>query len=83
MSIVPLLSMIGIQLIVTVVVMTAWLISSGFTGMTQTYTENSIVLVVWMHVFTLAVMGLWYYLYVVRRQKKQEFPLRENSAGRV
>ena len=57
MSIVPLLSMIGIQLIVTVVVMTAWLISSGFTGMTQTYTENSIVLVVWMHVFTLAVMG--------------------------
>ena len=74
MSIVPLLSMIGIQLIVTVVVMTAGLIRSGFTGMTQTYTENSIVLVVWMHVFTLAVMGLWYYLYVVRRQKKTGIP---------
>ena len=74
MSFVPLVGMLGIQLVVTIAVMMAWIITAGYEGAMQFYTDNAIVVVTWMHVSTLVVMGLWYWLYVVRRQKKAGIP---------
>lgn len=74
MSFVPLVGMLGIQLVVTIAVMMAWIITAGYEGAMQIYTDNAIVVVTWMHVSTLVVMGLWYWLYVVRRQKKAGIP---------
>lgn len=74
MSFVPLVGMLGIQLVVTIAVMMAWIITAGYEGAMQIYTDNAIMVVTWMHVSTLVVMGLWYWLYVVRRQKKAGIP---------
>ncbi len=82
MSIVPLITMLVIQIIVATVMMFGWMITAGFdTGM-ELYTENSVVLLVWLHVWSLLITGLWYYLYVVRRQKRAGIPFAGKFTGK-
>lgn len=82
MSIVPLITMLVIQIIVATVKMFGWMITAGFdTGM-ELYTENSVVLLVWLHVWSLLITGLWYYLYVVRRQKRAGIPFAGKFTGK-
>ena len=82
MSIVPLITMLVIQIIVATVMMFGWMITAGVdTGM-ELYTENSVVLLVWLHVWSLLITGLWYYLYVVRRQKRAGIPFAGKFTGK-
>lgn len=82
MSIVPLITMLVIQIIVATVMMLGWMITAGFdTGM-ELYTENSVILLVWLHVWSLLITGLWYYLYVVRRQKRAGIPFAGKFTGK-
>ena len=75
MSVVPLIVMFVVQVFVATVMMLGWMLSFGYEGGMQAYEDNYIVLVRWMHLITLLITGLWYYLYVVRRQKRAGIPL--------
>ena len=74
MSVVPLIVMFVVQVFVATVMMLGWMLSFGYEGGMQAYEDNYIVLVLWMHLITLLITGLWYYLYVVRRQKRTGIP---------
>ena len=82
MSVVPLLVMLAVQVTVAVVMMLGWMIGAGPEGGMELYMENSIVLVMWMHILSLLITGLWYYLYVVLRQRRMEIPFAGQFTGR-
>ena len=82
MSVVPLLVMLAVQVTVAVVMMLGWMIGAGPEGGMELYMENSIVLVMWMHILSLLITGLWYYLYVVLRQRRMGIPFAGQFTGR-
>lgn len=82
MSVVPLLVMFVVQLTAATVMMLGWMLRFGYEGGMQAYENNYIVLVFWMHLITLLITGLWYYLYVVRRQKRAGIPFAGRFSGK-
>lgn len=82
MSIVPLITMLAVQLIVAVIMMLGWMLQAGYEAGMELYMENSVEMLVWLHIWSLLITGLWYYLYVVRRQKKAGIPFAGKFTGR-
>ena len=82
MSVLPLLVMLAVQVVVAVVMMAGWMIIAGPERGLEVYTENSIIVVLWMHLLLLMITGPWYYFYVVRRQQKRNISFAGKFTGK-
>ena len=76
-SILPLVTMLGIQFAASTVQMIRFMVQYGVEEGTQIYMNDTMTILLISDVLLLGVAGLWYYISVVRRREK--YGIRETS----